>query len=82
MKDTRACEGGWWIALSCVLLRCQQGGAPAGAGKGQAEGLLLPCFGGGCLVQAFLPEADKIWEKDLMIFPFIFLFTKSCSEKS
>lgn len=41
MKDTRVCEGGWWIALSRALLLSQQGGAAAGAGRSQAEGLLL-----------------------------------------
>lgn len=50
--------------------------ALAGAGRSQAEGLLLLCSGGGCLVQASLPEGNKIWETDLMIFPFIFLFQK------
>ena len=82
MKDTRVCEGGWWIALSRALLLSQQGGALVGAGRNQAEGLLLLCSGEGCLVHASLPEGNKIWEKDLMIFPFIFLFSKSCFEKS
>lgn len=76
MKDTHVCEGGWWTALSHALLLSQQGGAPAGAGRSQAEGLLLLCSGGGCWVQASLPEGNKIWEKDLMIFPFLFLFSK------
>lgn len=53
-----------------------------GAGRSWAEGLPLLCSGGGCLVQAPLPEGSSIWEKDLMIFPFIFIFSKSSLEKS
>lgn len=74
MKDTCVCEGGWWIALSRALLLSQQGGALVGAGRSQAEQLLLLCSGGGCLVQTSLPEGTQIWEKDLIIFPFIFYF--------
>jgi len=65
-----------------VLLLSQQGGALAGAGWSQVEGLLLLCSGGGCLLQATLPEGNKIWEKDLMIFSFYLFLLKSCFKKS
>lgn len=43
VKDTCVCEGGWWTALSPVLLVSQQGGAPGGwqePGRGVALTLL------------------------------------------